>query len=160
LARSTWFAHARAKSLPAGLQRIASKSSRPRIILKQSGCLPGIALEDMKTISNTMTMETSFKQAQLLPGLTPEMTVELGGTVALRGVWPGRESPRANCRATQRSVSTRLPQPCADQSSAERALFGLLALGAAVGVGQGLALMIEMAPNWPLFNALVARLLG
>lgn len=114
----------------------------------------------MKTILNTTTGKTIFKQAQLLPTLTPEMTLEPGGTIALRGVWLGTESPPANHRAPQRSVFTRLPQPCADQSTAERALFGLLALSAAVGVGQGLALMIEMAPNWPLFYALVARLLG
>lgn len=114
----------------------------------------------MKTISITMTKRTTFKQAQLLPGLTPEMIVEPGGTVALREVWPGTESPPANRRATQRFVSTRLPQPCADPSVAERALFGLLALSAAVGVGQGITLMIEMSPKWPLFNELVARLLG
>ena len=107
-----------------------------------------------------MTMETTFKQAQLLPGLTPEMTVETGGTVALRGVWPGTESPRANRRATRRSVSTRVPQPHADPSVAERVFFGLLVLSAVVGVGQGLALMIEMSPKWPAFNAFVARLLG
>lgn len=114
----------------------------------------------MKTISNTMTKRTTFKQAQLLPVLTPEMIVEPGRTVALREAWPGTESPPANRRATQQFVSTRLPQPCADQSVAERVLFGLLVLSAAVGVGQGLVLMIEMSPKWPVFNALVARLLG
>ena len=107
-----------------------------------------------------MTMETTFKQAQLLPGLTPEMIVEPGGTIVLREAWPGTELPLANRRATQRSVSTRVSQPHADPSVAERVFFGLLVLSAVVGVGQGLALMIEMSPKWPAFNALVARLLG
>jgi hypothetical protein len=132
----------------------------PRIFLKQSAGLPGIALEDMKTISNPMTRRTTFKQAQLLSGWTPAMIVEPGGTVALQEVWPGTESPPANRRAMQRSVSTRLPQPHTDPGVAERVLFGLLALSAAVGVGQGFVLMIEMSPKWPGFNALVARLLG
>jgi hypothetical protein len=153
-------AQALTSSLLAVRQRVASRSNLRRILLKQFPHRPGIALEDMKTISITMTKQTTFKQAQLLPGLTPEMIVEHGGTGALREVWPGTESPPANRRATQPSVSTRLPQPCVDQSSTERAFFGLLALSAAVGVGQGITLMIEMTPNWPLFNALVARLLG
>jgi len=114
----------------------------------------------MKTISITMTRQMAFKKTQLLPALTPEMAFNVGGAAALRAVWPRAKSPPARLRVTPPSVSTRLPLPHVNQGPAERALFGLLALSAAVGIGQGLGLMIEMTPNWPMFNAWVERLLG
>jgi len=132
----------------------------PSILLKLFANLPGIALEDMKTISKTKATQPAFKQAQLLPVLTPEMIVQPGGTVAQRRAWLGTESAPENRSAKQQFVPTRLPQPRADQGTAERVLFGLLALSAAVGVGQGLVLMIELVSKWPAFNALVGRLLG
>ena len=137
----------------------AGKNQRP-IFLKQTLRLPGIARDDMKTISEQLTVRRSFKQAQLLPVLTPEMTVAPGGVAALRGVWPKTEPMRIVRRTTQRSATARLPGPRSSESRAERLLFSLLALSAAAAIGYALAVMIELSLHWPTFTAWAAHVLG
>lgn len=47
-----------------------------------------------------------------------------------------------------------------DESPAEKALFGALALAALAGIVLGVLEVLEHAQNWPLFNAWVGRILG
>ena len=114
----------------------------------------------MKTISLNRDLNATFKQAQLLPVLTPEMFV---GKDDLKTFCPicARGAPRRESRAVTPRTSTRqLPRPRMDENKAERALFAVLALSAVFCVGSALATMIELTPNWPTFQAWVVRLLG
>jgi hypothetical protein len=127
--------------------------------LKQIARPPGIAFDDMKTISEQVTVRRSFKQAQLLPVLTADMISDRGGVTALPMVWRRTEMPSSQ-RRRPRVVISQLPRPAAMESSLERILFALLALSAAAAAGYALIMTIKLSPNWPMFNAWVTRLLG
>jgi hypothetical protein len=114
----------------------------------------------MKTISLNREIKAAFKQAQLLPVLTSEMFVGKDETKTFCPIYAGL-SPRREIRAVLvRTSAWQLPRPRMGESKAERALFAVLALSAVFCVGSAFATMIEMTPNWLIFQAWVERLLG
>jgi len=114
----------------------------------------------MKAISKSFRAQATFKKTQLIPILTPEMVVAGSQAATSVGVWLQPEARPIPSHTEHISTATRLPLERAADSGLERFFFGLLALGAAMGIGQMLAAMIELAPNWPLFDAYVARVIG
>jgi hypothetical protein len=128
--------------------------------LKQFARLPCIAWEDMKTISKRATGHAGFVKTQLLPELTPKMMIRRGEPAVFPLVWQDNRSAWASRHAKHPSATHRLSLPQASESRAERAVFALLAVGATVCLGQALATITELPPNWPMLSASVARSLG
>ena len=107
----------------------------------------------MKTISLNRNVNVAFKQVQLLPVLTPEMSLGAG---SLQAFCPTRaRRPAASCAA-----ACQLPRPLADPGARESALFAVLALSAVLTLGLALTPMLHWSATWPQFTAWVAQLLG
>lgn len=105
-------------------------------------------------------MNATFKQAQLLPVLTPEMFIGRDEMQTFCPICARVAPPRKSRTLTPRTAAGQLPRPRVDDSKAERGLFAVLALSAVFCVASAFATMIELTPHWPTFQAWVARLLG
>lgn len=110
-------------------------------------------------------MNVIFKQAQLLPALTPAM---LAGERTPRSFCPtGLTRPTSPTKARLATPAAAPPAPAgqlprlgAELSTGERVLFAVLTLSAVICVGQALAPTLQWAPNLPRFTAWVGRLSG
>ena len=114
----------------------------------------------MNTISLNRTMNTAFKQFQLLPALT---SAERAGERSASSFGPTRARPetRPAFRVKAALASDRaLPRPRTDRSLGEGALLAVLASSALFCVGQAFAPMAHVAPSWPAFTAWLAQWLA
>lgn len=105
-------------------------------------------------------MNPSFKHAQLLPAMTPEMFVAAGSRKTFCPLCARVETREVRRAAAPSVASRRLPRPQADRCRAELALLAMLTLSAAFCVGQAALTALELTPQWPLFEAWVVRLLS
>lgn len=111
----------------------------------------------------------TFKKTQLLPALTNDLVIGRGGFAAYAPsvAWPGSRAGQPEARPAVRREPTRsqnrasrlLLRPELD-TVGEQIAFGMLALAGLACLAQAFGTMAELAPNWELFNAWVARLLG
>lgn len=101
----------------------------------------------------------AFKQVQWLPTLCSELHVNTGAKSEGNSCPTPKPAPTVKCdRAQAESASLRLPKT--SFPVAERVVFSILALSAAVATGQAFMTMIAPVTDWPLLGNLMGVLLG
>ena len=110
----------------------------------------------MNTIALNRRVNAAFKQAQILPTLTPAM---MAGEVAPQTIRPTRTSPETHA-ATPIAGARQLPRSLGEQGAGNATFYALLALSAVGALGWAFGSMINSPASLPQFTAWVAQLLG
>jgi hypothetical protein len=146
-----------------------ARRANSSLFLKQNTALPGNEGVDMRTISARARFNAAFKKAQPLPLLTDVFVIGQGVAVPYvpAAVWPRIRASQSESTPAVRREAKRA-QDCASgvwlrmerDTVGEQIALGLLTLSGMGCIAQAFGTMAELSPNWELFKALAARLVG